>query len=77
MKKSAAEREVRVFVRDWSDYDSQEHYTVEDVDACYSELSDKHPDLLVGVDTQNVRAWIEQELDQNAQNRKFKRQAAI
>ena len=34
MEKSVTEGRIREFARDWSDYDSQEHYTHQDVDDC-------------------------------------------
>ena len=46
MKKSVTEGKIRELSRDWSDYDSQEHYAHQDVDDCYSELLENHPEFL-------------------------------
>ena len=85
MKKSAAESKIREFACDWSDYDSQEHYTHQDVDDCYWDLLEKHPEFLkfgsgkdIHLDREELaRAWIEQELHNNGQHRRLTRLSAV
>ena len=85
MKKSVTEGKIRELAREWSDYDSQEHYTHQDVDDCYSELLEKHPEVLefgsekdINLDREDLsKAWIEQELYNNGQHRRLTRVSAV